>query len=196
MDKNTEPTIIIMAGGQSSRMGTDKLKLPVNNSTLLELAVERFCSEFSDVRVSTRNDAILPHISVPAIFDVITLLGPIGGLHAALMALKRDVFIVAADMPFSNPLAARKIIEFGRDYQAAALVGYDGRLEPLFAYYSYSALQEVQHLIDGGIYKMNYLLKQLNTRAIKPEELGELYSEKLLLNINYPEDYKFLLTNW
>jgi molybdopterin-guanine dinucleotide biosynthesis protein A len=182
-----------MAGGKSSRMGTDKLTLPLNNSTLPEAAIARFRREFSDVRVSVREDGVYPHISAPKIADVKSGLGPIGGLYAALTALKRDVFIVAADMPYSDPLAAKKIIELGSGFDAAALLGADSRLEPLFAFYSYSALTAAEAAIEAGIYKMNYLLKQLHTRAIAPAELGELYSDKLLLNINYPEDYKLLL---
>jgi molybdopterin-guanine dinucleotide biosynthesis protein A len=74
----------------------------------------------------------------------------------------------------------------------------DGRYEPLFACYKKSVLPYAEMLLSKGNNSMLGLFDGLKVRKIKSTELGVLWNEKLLMNINRPSDYEKLcleLTN-
>ena len=185
--------VVILAGGKSQRMGRDKLELSLDGRTLLESAVSRFEAEFEDVHISVGDAAKYPDVAAQRIVDVFPGIGPIAGLHSALTNLPGDgVFLVAADLPYSSPYAAKRIIEMGREKDACIVRLPDGRLEPLFGYYSKALLPLCEEAIKSDNYQIREILFSANTLFINPHELGECWNEKLFLNVNYPEDYEKL----
>lgn len=189
----TVNAVVILAGGKSRRMGRDKLVLTVDGQTLLESAISRFAKEFTNVYLSVAEADKYPDSAAPSIVDILPGAGPISGLHAALTRLAVEgVFLVAADMPYACPLAAGKIIELCGEHDACLIRLPDGKLEPLFAYYRKSLLPRCVDIIKSGDYRMTELLLDADTRFISPGELGDLWNEKLIYNINYPKDYEFL----
>jgi len=184
---------VILAGGMSRRMGRDKLELTLDGRTLLESAVSRFTEEFEDVYLSVADEAKYPNIKSRRIVDILPGAGPLSGLHAALKNLPCDgVFLVAADLPFACPLAAKQIIEMCGDNDACIIKLPDGRLEPLFGYYRKTLLPLCEDAITSGNYRIREILSRAQTLYIDPSELGTLWDEKLILNLNYPEDYNKL----
>ncbi|MDR0818091.1 MAG: molybdenum cofactor guanylyltransferase [Oscillospiraceae bacterium] len=188
-------TIVILAGGKSLRMGKDKLLLTTDSGlTLTEDAVRRFQPKFERVLLSVNDPERFADLDIAKVADNFPNCGPIGGLQSALSLTGGDVFLVAADMPFANADAAKRVIELCRDCAAGAVIRSDGKFEPLFAFYSYSVLPVVNSMITEGLFKMNALLSRVETRRITPQELGDLWSGKLLSNINRPADYERLIT--
>ena len=182
--------VVILAGGKSRRMGFDKLSLPLGGRTLLEAAVSRFGDEFEDVYISVADAGKYPDIEARRIVDILPGAGPLSGLHAALTELHcGGVFLVAADLPFSSPRAAKRIIELCAGKEAAVLELPNGMLEPLFGYYSASLLRLCVDAIESGEYKLAGILRVADTRFVRVEELGALWDEKMILNINRPEDF-------
>jgi len=185
---------VILAGGLSRRMGRDKLTLTLDGATLLESIVNRFAEEFEDVFVSVADIGKYPGIAARKIADILPGAGPISGLHAALTTLPGDgVFMSAADLPYACPRAAKRIIELSEGYDACIVKLPDGKLEPLFGYYRKSLLPGCFDLIKSGNNRMSALISGADARFVTPEELGALWSDKLILNINYPEDYEKLV---
>ena len=185
--------VVILAGGKSRRMGRDKLTMTVNGRTLLESAVDRFAAEFDEVVVSVADANKYPEITARRVVDILPGAGPLSGLHAALTLLPCDgVFLVAADLPFSCPRAAKRIIGLCGDKDAALIRLPDGKLEPLFGFYRKSLLSRCEDAIAAGNNRMTEVLLGAGTRFIAPDELGELWDERLISNINRPEDYESL----
>jgi len=181
--------VVILAGGKSRRMGRDKLELPIDGKTLLESAIDRFAEGFESVYLSVADADKYPDIEVCRIVDILPGAGPLSGLHAALTTIAGDgVFLVAADLPFTSARAAKRIIELCGDSEACIVRLPDGRLEPLFGYYRKSLLPRCFDAIKSGDYRMTEIVLSANTRFIDPAELGELWEEKLIVNINSPED--------
>jgi len=186
-------TVVILAGGKSRRMGHDKLVLPFGGQTLLESAISRFTAEFPNVVLSVADCAKYPEIAVRKIVDILPGAGAMSGLHAALTNLPDDgIFLVAADLPYSCPLAARRIIELCGDHDACLIKLNDGKLEPLFGYYRKTILPGCADAISSGDYRMSELVLRADTRFIDPSDLGGLWDDKLILNINRPEDYEMI----
>ena len=181
---------VILAGGKSRRMGRDKLELQLGGSTLLKSAVERFAGEFDDVYVSVADISKYPDVTARRIADILPGAGPLSGLHAALSSIPGDgVFLVAADLPYASAGAAKRIAELCGGKDASVIRLPDGKLEPLFAFYRTTLLGRCFDAIQSGDYRMTEILYNADTRFILPEELGALWNEKLIVNINRPEDF-------
>ncbi len=186
-------TAVILAGGKSSRMGRDKLELVFRGKTLLEAAIDRFSKSFDNVFVSVSNAEKYPYVNALKIEDIYKGCGPLAGLHAALRQTDDEgVFLVAADLPFSNPTVAKGIIRLTGEYDAAMLLDEEGRYEPLFAYYKKRILPAIETLLQNGEYKMIRALEAFSLKKLTKEDLGNSWNDNLLLNINRIDDYRKL----
>jgi len=187
--------VVILAGGKSRRMGRDKLELPIDGRTLLESAVSRFSAEFDELFLSVADAEKYPGVAARRVVDILPGAGPLSGLHAALTSVGGDgVFLVAADLPYASARAAKRIIELCGECEACVIRFPDGKLEPLFGYYRKAILPRCSDAIKSGDYRMTEILAGADTRYIDPCELGDLWDEKLILNINYPGDCVHLQT--
>ena len=188
-------TAVILAGGKSSRMGRDKLLMMLRGETLLDAAVRRFSEVFDRVFVSVSDPEKYSEVKAEKIVDIYKNCGPMGGLHAALTHTKAGgIFLVAADLPFSGPEAAKKIVELCGENDAALMRDHQGRYEPLFAYYKPTLLPVVEKMLAIGSHKMSVLLESARIKAITKADLGPLWKDNMLANINRIEDYESLLT--
>ena len=189
-------TAVILAGGKSRRMGRDKLRLLYGGETLLALAVRRFSAVFERVYLSVGNTESYPEIDCERVVDLYPGCGPMAGLHAALLKTPDEgVFLAAADLPFAEPLAALKIASLCGDCAAALLVTEDGHFEPTFGYYKKELLPAAERLLAAGRYKLLDFFEEAPLRRVLPEELGPLWRDGMLDNINYPEDYEKLVNS-
>jgi molybdopterin-guanine dinucleotide biosynthesis protein A len=172
-------------------MGRDKLMLPYGNETLLERAARLYSGRFDKVYLSVGDNAKYACLNIERIEDVYRGCGPMAGLHAALLKTGADgVFLLAADLPFANPAAARFIAEKGRGRDACILKTGDAHYEPLFGYYARSMLPRAQEALEAGAYSITALYRNADVRFVSVAELGELWREDMLLNVNSPEDYE------
>ncbi len=108
---------LILAGGQSTRMGTDKALLPINGKPLLYRLASQVAAFTQTVtiaigapqRESLYREALSDLAAqVSFVTDQFPGCGPLSGLHAGLSAIADGyVFIIACDMPqLSAPLLA------------------------------------------------------------------------------------------
>lgn len=184
-------TAVILAGGQSKRMGRDKLKLTVEGEPLLLRDLRRFSGVFSRVLVSTASPERYPELGDIRVYDRYPGAGPLAGLHAALAAAGEDIFLVGGDMPYADPEKAKKLISLCGDCDACVLTDEAGRWEPLFGYYRYSVLEKAETQLEAGQNRMAGLLSTLKLREVSLAELGG-GADDLLRNLNKPEDYEKL----
>ena len=182
----TRVTVVILAGGKSTRMGRDKLALPVGGGTMLTSAAERYGALFGRVVLSVGDGAERNVPGTETVRDLYPGCGPMAGLHAALKKWGEDVFLTAADMPYSDPRAAISIAEMCGGADACVLTDSVGRPEPLFAFYRARVLPAAEALLSGGRHSMRALLDAVNVKYVTPGQLGGLWSEKLIINVNEP----------
>ena len=163
-------TAIILAGGDSQRMGRDKASLLLGERTLLERVAWAMQQAFPCVIVSVRQPR--PEINLPQVCDEPDVAGPLAGVIAALAKVKTPwTFIVACDMPFVEPALVELLAEFRSGYQAVVPV-VQGHQQTLAAFYASSALGAMHaHLASGGKNSLRAILGQLRVRYVDESEL-------------------------
>ena len=179
----------ILAGGASSRMGTDKSQLLIERQTFTERIANTLRTLTDSVTVVGRSPGDSPLPSVP---DVYPQWGALGGVHAALTASNRDwAIVVACDLPFVTSELFEHLASLRLDHDAVVPVQKDGRPQPLAALYRVDpCLQCATQLIEGGHRRPLDLLETVNTRWVAFAEIRNLaQAERFFVNINTPEDY-------
>ena len=97
--------LIILCGGGSTRMGTDKALLPFGEVSLLEYLVNKYKPHFSHIYLSVKKPGEYTHLSLPVteIADLYMNAGPMSGVFSGLSMMDEDqAFILPIDTPFSG----------------------------------------------------------------------------------------------
>jgi len=101
-------TGILLAGGESSRMGIDKSKLEYHGKTFLDIAISNLSEVADQVLLISNHEAIS---GVEVYSDLVENIGPLGGLHTGLSYSNNPTNIVmACDMPLLNPFVLKEMI--------------------------------------------------------------------------------------
>ncbi|WP_319500746.1 molybdenum cofactor guanylyltransferase [uncultured Draconibacterium sp.] len=179
-------TTIILAGGLSKRMGTDKALLELDGRTLLERAID-LCEPFSSELLISSNHQSHTAFGYPVIEDEIKNCGPMGGIYSCLKHSSNDWnFLMSVDTPFIQ----NGFIEFLKkeihNFEVVVPV-HEGMKEPLIAFYHKSALPKIRTMIESGNYKLHFLLQKLNANFVESGEWLKKYPQ-LFQNLNYPDD--------
>ena len=144
-------TALIMAGGQSQRMGRDKASLLLGEQTLLQRVLAVVQPLFPHLLVSVRESR--RDIDQVQICDAYPNAGPLAGLCAGLKAMQTPwLFAVATDMPFvQSALVERLAARRSLDYQSpqAVVPVVDGHPQPLAAFYARECLPQIEALLQG-----------------------------------------------
>lgn len=176
-------TVQIMAGGRSTRMGSDKALAKLGGRTLLERAVEtwRGWGGTLAVSVGSRERAELAPAGTVPIFDVYPHCGPLGGLHGGLTVCSTEfLLLLAVDTPFLGPELGERLAA-GIGTATACVFTVDARPQPLFGLYRASCLPVAEKLLASGERRMRALLEEVPTVYL-PAEDGVPFQ-----NLNTPE---------
>jgi len=188
-------TAVILAGGTSSRMGSNKALLTVDGAPLIEGIYRTLARLFREVILVTNTPGEYTFLPCPMVGDRYPGAGPMAGLHAGLLASREDrIFLTACDTPFLSPDVIRMICAVDGEYDAVVPVGPGGK-EPLQALYRRRCLAMVEQALEQGDGKLLNLLDRLRTRLVTPEELAVIPDAAVsFCNVNTPEEYATLVS--
>jgi molybdopterin-guanine dinucleotide biosynthesis protein A len=180
-----EATVIIMAGGQSTRMGQDKSMLPVNGRPMIKHICDKLSPHFEQVIVSADDASRYAFLGVPVVSDRVAGRGPLMGIASALAASASDVnFVLACDVPEFDVGLVRRMLRQCRDHDAVVPRTGGSQYEPLFAVYSKSALSAIEQALSSGKARV---MDGLSGCDVKYLDLGPDEQPK---NINTMADYR------
>jgi molybdopterin-guanine dinucleotide biosynthesis protein A len=183
-------TAFILAGGKSTRMGTDKAFVDYAGRTLLARALELTRSVAFDVRIVGSKEKFAAF--APVVEDVIRDCGPLGGIHAALRASSTELNVMlAVDVPFVSRAFLQYLIAQARRAPEAAVVvpRGDGGWQPLCAIYRREFAGVAECALLAGRNRIDRLFDEVRTRVIEQEELeGAGFSSAVFRNLNTPEE--------
>ncbi len=176
----------ILAGGKSSRMGTDKGLLQFRGKPLIGYTIEKLKPAVSEL-VIVSNNSDYSAFGLEVISDIIKDAGPAGGIHSALNHTKSKLnIIVSCDMPFISIETINFLIRNSGNSQIV-LTEHNNKKEPLFALYSKDCLDEWESLILKNILSLQKLILNFNARIINVDN-NILFSSNHFYNVNSQKD--------
>ncbi len=182
-------TTVIMAGGKSSRMGTDKSFVPILGKPMIEHVLDRVQGIGTQEIIISSSPQNYAYLGLPLFPDLYPDLGPLGGLHAALHhAPQAHILVVACDMPWLNRSLLEYLVSL-RDTADAIVPRWDRFPEPLHAVYSKSCLLPIEEKLQANSLKLISFYPNIRVRFIDKPEIQKFDPfGRSFKNVNTPED--------
>ncbi len=188
---NINITGIILAGGKSSRMGSEKGLIQYQGKAMIVYAIELLKPLCNELLISANSDAY-HHLGYQVVADEIPDAGPMGGIYSCMKQAKNEVCLVlSCDMPLIQVEALTVILEYIADFDAALPRHGDGFYEPLCAAYRKSLIPAFEKRIRAKTFKMLDLIKNCEANILTVSEDSKL-KPSLFYNINSKKDLMFL----
>jgi molybdopterin-guanine dinucleotide biosynthesis protein A len=183
-EKYPDVTGVILAGGKSRRMGTDKARLKLSGQSLFERSLELLQSFFATIIIAgDRPDLARP--GIPAIPDLYPG-SALGGLHTGLISAKTDwIFVVPCDMPYPDPLIIETLLQY-RQAVEAVIPRTSAGYEPVFALYHKNCLPQMEAMLQQDQFRIYDFYQRIPIRYLEPPDLPDGW-QRSLININTPE---------
>jgi len=175
-------TGIILAGGQSSRMGTDKAFIKLGNKTLIQHSIDKLKEFCNEIIISSNKNFKTEY---PIVHDEIKNIGPVGGIISCLSYSSNDINIVlSCDMPFITEMVFRRLIQ--NQGEMVTVPTIDGKNpESLCAIYKKPVLTLLKKEVLKQNYKLQKIIGGIPHRVIDLSDINHQF-----LNINHPHDLK------
>lgn len=168
--------LVLLCGGLSTRMGTNKAFLPFGEYTLIGYQVRRFRPYFEKIYLSVpQMTDFWMHLSArldcTAIPDQVEKIGPLGGLYSCLSTVTENLlFFTPVDAPFTNTDAApalcqtlKQSIDTDPAKYACVLRHPSRGIQPLSAAYAKTCLPNIERMIQAENYRLRQLLTPEHT---------------------------------
>lgn len=158
---------ILLAGGKSSRMGTDKASLPLGESTLAASLAEMLKQWCDNLLVSIAKGKQSPLENVQVVIDKHDESGPLGGICSALTETHSRVsLVVACDIPYIHPMLIRKMLSFCNEYDIVVPSFKNDTVEPLMAVYTKTCLDAIGMMLDRRMLRVKDLFNMCKTKTV------------------------------
>ena len=186
-------TVVIQAGGASSRMGEDKALKMFLGKPLIQRVIERMSPIADEIIVTTNRPAEYTFLNYRLIPDLKPGRGALGGLYTAIASAAHPlVAVVACDMPFASQMffeGARRLMV--KEEADVIIAKTDEGYEPLHALYRReTCLPAIESAIDADQWKVIAWFPQVKVRTLMPEEIKTLDPAGLCFwNLNTPEEF-------
>lgn len=209
-DKMPALSLLILAGGKSSRMKKDKSQLPWQDSTTLtHMLTNSYVYPFERTVISA-NRIIEPqelpdfirkktkqrehtteyiHLSdkrrLSVVSDLYTDCGPLGGMEAAMRLYPSDCWLIlAVDLPFFDFSRVPALLAANASEYDAVIPVVDGRENPLAALYKGRVYEKIRTALADGDYRVRKIYNK------KAAFIDETPYARQYLNMNTPIAYK------
>lgn len=175
----------VLAGGRSTRMGTDKAGLPFMGMTLAAYQAEKLKAlGMTDLMLSGCRQEIPGARCVP---DELPARGPLGGIHACLgEAAHEAVLFLSVDVPLVPVETLRTLLDAHTG--GITLLSVDGAPQPLIGVYDRSLRSAAEEILRSDYTAVRRLFEKYPPRLV--DYTGNPW---LMRNCNMPEDYEYIL---
>jgi molybdopterin-guanine dinucleotide biosynthesis protein A len=186
-------SVVIQAGGKSSRMGQDKALAPFMGSTLIEYILQQL-EGFGDEQIIISNKSKdYKRFGIPVFQDIFPDTGALGGIYSGIFhASFEHSLILGCDMPFINLKFLKYIIKLALDFDAVIpRLKNEGFIEPFRSIYKKTCLESIEQSIRVGNRKVISFFDKVNIRFVESKEINKFDPKEItFFNVNTPEDLK------
>ncbi len=195
VSRMNDRSAIILAGGNSTRMGRPKALLDFGGVSLIERIVFQLRPVAQDIRIITNSPELYRFLNVPMHRDFIPNGGPLAGIFTGLAITEREpLLVMACDTPFVTSAYFEFLFEHWSD-EMDCLVPKIGKFyEPLAGLYSHRAMPAIEALLKKGNHKVEALFSEVRTQTLGENQLqvfGDLH--RFFRNVNDLQDYETAL---
>lgn len=179
-------TGIILAGGKSTRMGTDKGMVKLHNKFLIDYSLEALKPYCPTILISSNNDEY-NIFGYPVIKDLVLDAGPMGGIYSCLINSGSDYnLVLACDMPMVGDQIIKLLVSKAGSAKIVVFANSEERIEPLCGSYNKDILPVLTKRIRLREYTLNSLIRSVDHRILSlPSKDSKIYQD-VFLNINQP----------
>ncbi len=186
-------TVVVQAGGQSSRMGEDKALKPFLGRPLIQRVIEGLAPIADEMIVTTNRPAEYGFLNQRLVPDLKPGRGALGGLYTAIASASHPfAAVVACDMPFASKSffeSAYKLLV--KEEADVVIAKTDEGYEPFHALYRReTCLAAIEAAMDADQWKVIAWFPQAKVRTLSPNELKIFNPSGLCFwNVNTPEEF-------
>ena len=186
--KNSGWTGVVLAGGQSSRMGSDKALIQIDGRSLLDRALDRLDRHVSEFLVIGDPEKY-GHIGPFVFADNNPGNGPLGGITTAMRYASNDnLLVLACDMPAVNDKLLELLKSRLGNFTDAVVPVHGDHVEPLCAAYHRRCSSIFNFALDRGELKMQMVLEKIRMDRLEIILGDGTWPTDLFRNLNYPAD--------
>jgi molybdopterin-guanine dinucleotide biosynthesis protein A len=163
---------IILSGGKSSRMGTDKGLIQYNGRFLIEFSLQIIKSYCNEIVISANSDKYQV-LGYPVIHDEIKNIGPIGGIYSSIRKVKNEkVIILACDIPEFDTKILQSLFKFSSEADVVFLTLPSGKIQSIPLVLSKNIFDIIEHQIQRKQYALHKLISECtNSEKIKSHNI-------------------------
>jgi FdhD protein len=181
---------VILAGGESRRMGNNKALLPYRNSRFIDAVHGQMAAIFPEVILVTNTPELYHSLPCRKVADLYPGMGALAGIHAGLHhSANPRIFVVACDMPCLNSRLIRHLAACGEGHELVVAES-DSGVEPLHALYSKESLATIEQMLVAGENRVTALFPRVRLLQLSAAEIARLDPAfASFRNINTREEY-------
>ncbi len=194
--KKKNVSAVVLAGGNSTRMGKNKALLELGNKKMIEVVVDTLRPLVEEIIIVTNHTELQGLLkNVRYVKDCIELQkkSSIVGLYTGLREAKNEYsFVTACDMPLLNIALIKYMIETVGE-EDVLLPYFKGFYQPLYSIYRKSCLRQIEEMLEKKDYKIINLFERVNTKKIRETEIIPFDQDlQSFLNVNTYKDYEYI----
>ena len=188
MIEQKDITGIILAGGKSTRMGSDKGFLKLNGVSFMEYSITAMKPLVSEI-IIVSNNPDYDIFNLKRVEDVIKEPGPLAGIYTGLKTSKTEFnLVLSCDVPLITKEILEMLIE-AQDRQSDIIqIVSQGKSMPLIALYKKCCETQFYKLLKNNERRLQVAVNQCKVKNITLSSQTELFTK----NINTPEDLKII----
>jgi molybdenum cofactor guanylyltransferase len=180
MNSNKHITGIILAGGKSSRIGSDKGFLLLNEKAFIQHIIEAMQPLVKDI-IIVSNNSDYDILNLKRVNDLIENSGPLSGIYSGLHhSNTENNLVLSCDVPLINTETLKKLTANIEEHIDVIQLESKGKTMPLIAMYKTHCKNKFFELLQQGEKRLRFAVKQCKVKTITLNT--EL--EKFTVNIN------------
>lgn len=184
----TKLTGIILAGGKSRRLGTNKALLELNGKKMIDYPVRLLEQCCSRIIISSNESLSFPY---PVIPDAIKENSPMAGIYSCLLhSLTPCNAVLSCDMPFLSKELILYLAARAERNKIVVPVHHDNLMEPLCAIYPTDAAASIYESMEKKQFTLHDYILSRPHRLVTISEKLKFWTDNLFANINTPADFE------
>jgi molybdopterin-guanine dinucleotide biosynthesis protein A len=180
---------LVVCGGKSTRMGTDKSQLVYHGKPQSDYVYDMMMPFCDEVFLSCNRDQVWCIESGRKVITDLPEYENIGPMAALLSAFhhgpQHNWLVIGCDYPLMNgPVLEHFLKNIKNEMPATAFYNAAGRYEPLLAYYKNTCGPLLTACFERGVYALQSFLRDVDAGKYFPEH------EQVLRSVDTFEDYR------